>query len=285
MARSDRRRGELPPAALRLTLLFLVVYGPEQQYAALPLALVACPMLIHREWLTSRLGWGLLLLIMIQHLMLDRLDTDNHQFLATYWIASVNIALWSDAMREALPGVAQTLIGLTFLFAVAWKLILAESLDGTFWEGMFLVDGRLRTATSALGGIPLKVLGANDSAHAILRDPTSDVASVFLNSTDRLGRLSLAVGIVGVLLESVVAVLFLAPRTLVPQALRVSAIASFFLVYGLLPIIGFAWVLTCLSLAHLEPESDREKSLLVATAGLMVIVQPSLRILMATLTT
>ncbi len=258
------------PAALRLTLLFLIVLGPTPIYAAVPITCVSVPMLVNRKWCESRLGWALILALLVQHLVLDHLATDNHKYLVTYWVLTVNLSLYWPEVRPRVPQLAQALIGLAFLFAVAWKLIAGESVDASLWEGLLLTDARLTVIARAVGGISQQQQVVNDSAYAALLSSTPAGAhTVRMGSTQALEAAARFIGIVGVGLEAVVAIVFLMPRRLVPQWARLACLLVFFGVYTVLPIVGFAWVLIILAIAHLEPDSEREIAILALAAGLL----------------
>lgn len=261
---------------LRLTLLLVLLFGPVAWYSALPSRMLALFMLLGEERLSSRVCWALLAVVLLQGVAFDWYAVDNHQYLIAYWVLAVNLALHHPEPEPSLRFMAHGLIAGTFLFAATWKVVGGEFLDGRFFEGMFLIDPRLRVGSAVLGGLSPADWDSNYVALQKFWQADSPRDSVRLATGPHIEAIAAMWSWGGLALESAIGTLFVVPFRWSDERLRVTAVIAFIaLVYVWLPVIGFAWVILTMTLAHLEPESRTLERVLVGAAiGLPAILAP-----------
>src|SRR5262245_35619225 len=78
---------------------------------------------------------------------------DNHAYLLIYACLAIAIALRAPEPERALAWSARVLIGLVFTFAVLWKAISPDFLDGRFFRVTLVLDTRLEMFTTWVGGL------------------------------------------------------------------------------------------------------------------------------------
>lgn len=261
---------------LRLTLLMVILYGPGYWSSQLPASLVSAAMITRSEWLPSRFGWVLLFALLIQGVALQWYRADNHQYLIAYWVLAINISFYVRDPEVSLRAMARGLISGTFLFATLWKIRGGEFFNGVFWEGMLLTDRRLAFAAEFLGGLGRLSVEQNHLDLGAFLDPVQTVPTISLTSTPRLERLAYWLGWGGVILEALIALLFILPSRMIRDDTRVIAILIFiFGVYMWLPVPGFGWVLGIMTLAYLPPHRRRLREFVFcALLGLILVTAP-----------
>ena len=110
---------------LALTLLVLLLRPPEADALRVATwAVAAAPLVV--PGLLERAGlWFVLALLVAARIVVDWPLADNHIYLLAYWCLAVALALRTDEPTETMARSARWLVGLTFLFAVLWKAVLA----------------------------------------------------------------------------------------------------------------------------------------------------------------
>lgn len=259
-------RTTLDPLALRLSAFYPLLFVPSHAFAVVPLRVTACAMLLRGQWLRSPVGWWILTALMVQTAVVDWPVVEDHQILAGCWILTVALA---SATRLGIPEpkeAARVLVGSAFCFAVLWKLLPGEHLDGTFWEATLLTSSHLSYALSRLGDLPSSVVAANAAALEAFYDPSKMLTVVPLTSTTIVERLAVLLGWVGPTLETSLAILFMLPSRFTSETLRTSLVAGYLTFSLLLPVPGFVWVLVTITVAHLETEATFPRRVLVSFA-------------------
>lgn len=256
---------------LRVTLVLLLIRPPEDPYVRAGVWLLAgaalvVPALVTRAWL-----W-----IGVAALMLLRLATefplaDNHLYLLLYWCVAIALALATAVPAETLARSARWLVAATFTCAVLWKALLApDFLDGRFFRVTLLTDDRFATATRAVGQLTAGQLADNREALLPLDAGVEVLDGPVLVEPPALRALGLGLTWGGVLLESLLALAFLAPTRRVPAAVRHGLLLLFCAVtYAIAPVGGFGWLLAAMGMA--QTDSTRWRGAYVAACVLVLI--------------
>jgi hypothetical protein len=163
--------------------------------------------------------------------------TDNHVALYSYWYLALGCALSSRAPMAILALNARLMIGLVFMFATLQKLLSPEFIKGdsvTF----FLLHDRRFFSLAQFAGIHA------DQCAAVRSSMEQLVSSIDLPVNARLKLLAMSLTWWTVLVESVIALSFLVPRS--PRLRAYPDLALFVFVlttFPVAPVIGFAWIL------------------------------------------
>ncbi len=184
---------------------------------------------------------------------------DNHIYLLAYWCLAIGLALGSRNSVAVIGRSSRLLIGLAFLFAVVWKVILSpDYLDGRFFRVTFLTDPRFESVVLLAGGITGEQLeesreylrplpeGAEPIDAPTLHDPPAFAALVHIATWGTVA------------IEVLCVVLFLAPLRARSAVFRhVSLLVFCVVTYALAPVAGFGWLLLNMGLAGVDGESPR----------------------------
>jgi hypothetical protein len=233
--------------AATMTLLMTLLRPPPSSSVYLTLLLIA-GLLAPRYLRGSPWFWSLLfVMFLISPILRPWLALDNHHFLHVYWLAAIALTRFASRPNEALRTVARILIGLAFTFAVVWKLLVPEFLDGSFFELTFGADSRLANVSVALGIHEDGFHRANREVIDSWRNPGVDPAPGELAVSSSIGPLSVLLAWLTVVIEGAVAIVFLAPLRARWRWLRDAALLVFVAAtYPLAPVLGFAWLLICM---------------------------------------
>lgn len=273
-AAGDRLRASMDrlDVVLVLTLLFFVVHSKE--FVEFPMEALALLGLFLRR---ARRHWAFWAVVALVHLVgqvpFEWSTLVNHRWLAIWWAIAISGSLMSDDPQEALRRAARPMIGFVFLFATIWKLISPEFADGTFFEYTLLTDDRFRVVAQVLGGVDHQALVDN---HAMVSALETSRGAV-LTSGPTIAALAQVLAIGTIVVEGLVAALFLWPTSSKISRLRGAALLTFVVAtYPLAPVVAFAWLLISMALAQSTRTNPRVDVLVVlGLAGLHVIDQGS----------
>ena len=189
-------------------------------------------------------------------------DTDNHQYVIAYWCLALALALGAgtggaastQSANASLARSARWIVGLSFLFATAWKLHAPDYLDGTFFHFALLADPRFHDLSVWLGDLPLAELQANRDAFETLLHPASDLTAVAFSDSSGIRPLAVWMTWWTVAIEALVAAAFLSPAGSLPYRVRDGLLLVFILTtYLFAPVTGFGWVLLAMGFAQTPP--------------------------------
>lgn len=260
---------------LRLSLLLLLLHGATGWTLDVPLRMICGAMLLFDVLLPSRLLWLALSLAVALVNAHDWAWIDNHKYLITYWCMVCTLAVAAEDTDSILAWNGRLLIGLSFSWAVIWKLIAGEYFDGSFLEFTFLTDNRVETVARWFGQMNPSTLPTNRLLREALASFPCETISATLSTTPALQRLALVSSYWTLLIEGAVAVSFLLPDR-VPLAAKLrDAFLMLFIgtTYILLPVIGFALTLTVMGFAQCPRDRPRTR---LAFLGLLVAIQLTL---------
>jgi len=275
-----RRRLEGRPildlvAPLTLVLLLLYPVGHEEVSIALQLGAVAG--LVYRPLQRVPGYWMLLALGMGAGCAILWHDADNHKYLITYWCLALGLSCMADDTATALRINARLLVGLCFLFAVAWKLRTSDFLTGGYYQFSMLTDDRLFSVGQLFTGMAPDAYFQNQEAIDQLTAYSSTLDQVSLTGAARLRPLSVLLVVWTLLVESWVVVSFLWPGSSQWSArLRYTSLLVFVATtYAAAHVGGFAWILTIMGLAQVQRAHATWRLAYLGALGLIILYQLS----------
>jgi len=239
--------------ALRLTAIALLL-RPMGPWFVRPVILAAAVVtLIYPRAMRQWQVWAALSVMTAIRIADDWPLADNHIYLLGYWLLAVAVALRSRDAAATLAVASRSLIGLAFVFAVLWKVVLSpDFIDGRFFRVTLVTDPRFAAATRIIGGLSDEQLKAAREAMALLPQGAELLNPPAPVEPERLRLFALASTWGVLLLESLVALLMLS-RTRLAGSLRHLALLFFCAVtYAFAPVAGFGWLLLVMGLGQLE---------------------------------
>lgn len=251
-------RGDL---ALRLLLVALLFQPVGRQWLRpLFIALAAIGLLSPRA-LRSPALWISLACLGVARLVSGWPTNDNHAYLLFYWLLAAAISALAADRDRILAWNGRALIGLAFLFATLWKLVLSPDFaDGTFFRVSLVDDARFESFT-------LLATGLDRDALLDLRDLARVHADGLFTPFDgmpeppsRLFAIADALTFATLAFEAAIAIAFLAPAGWRIARARHALLALFCsTTYALAPVAGFGWLLLAMGVAQCEPERTRAR--------------------------
>jgi len=245
-----------------LTIVLLLTAAPEQWYLQGPLVALFALGVVRRRWLAKPAFWYVVATLLGTTVYLNWESSDNHKYLFVYWCLALcgAFSLPGEQQMAALATSSRWLIGLCMLLAVAWKLAMPDYRDGSFFQFSLLADERLAHFTSAVAVLSPQALMDNRLLEALLREGHlvgATVHSVALTSSPAVARIAWAMTAWTVLIEGLLALVFLLPDRCGTAAVRNPLLLTFAVTtYLLAPVRGFGWMLMLLGAAQCE-ERDR----------------------------
>jgi hypothetical protein len=240
--------------ALQLTAIALLL-SPMGPWFVRPAVLGAAALcLISPRVLRMPAIWVGLALAIALRIAEDWPLADNHIYLLVYWSLAIGVALRSVDPPTTLAWLSRRLLGLAFLFACLWKVILSpDFLDGRFFRVTLLTDPRFGEAAMLIGGLSADQLDANRHALAPLPDGAELLNPPAVVEPARLRAFATA-STWGVLaLEALVAAAMFLPASRAAAIVRHTALLLFCAItYAFAPVAGFGWALLVMGLAQVE---------------------------------
>lgn len=257
---------------LRLTAVLLLLHGAHSWTLDVPLRIACGLMLIFPTLLASSLMWLAVCVSLILGNALDWTWIDNHKYLITYWSMVCTLAVVAKKPDAVLSWNARLLLGLVFLFAVIWKVLAGEYVDGSFLHFVFLTDRRVEVPARIVGGLETYVLPVNRLVVLALKELPHIGIQMTLETSSLLRVTALWASYWALLIEGVVALAFLLPtRVRLSQSVRDFSLILFIgTTYFLLPVTGFAFIITVMGFAQCPQERPRTRLVYI---GVFVLVQ------------
>jgi hypothetical protein len=251
---------ELP---LRLTAIALLL-RPMGPWYVRPLVLaLAAAVLISPRVLKTPATWAALSALTALRILEDWPLADNHIYLLAYWLLAIALALRAPDVSTTLATASRWLVGLAFAFAVVWKLITPDFLDGRFFRVTLLTDPRFEEAALLIGGLTDEQLAANRKALTPLPAGAAHAMPPDVVEPPRLRALA-TLSTWGILvLEAAVALSMLAFRrwTLGGHG---SLLIFCLVTYAFAPVAGFGWLLVVMGAAQARAEQKWLRRVYVA---------------------
>lgn len=253
--------------ALRLTLVALLLRPMGPWFVGAFVLLLALLGLVG-VGLRAPVTWLALSALVATRLIVEWPLPDNHIYLLAYWCLGVGIALGLAQPSRALARIGRQLLGLAFAFAVLWKAVMSPDYrDGRFFAVTLLTDERFAAAVQLLGGLSAAQLAEGRHYLTPLPDGAELLNPRQLHAPPRFQRLVQAATWGGLLLETVVALLWLAPVRRRALVIARHAVLLLFCLatYALAPVAGFGWLLLVMGLSATAPEQRRIRAAYVGT--------------------
>ena len=228
------------PFLTAVTSLVMSTHWPPM---ALPSLVLLCLFLVRPKLALHPIAWWLMSLLWLAALLAVPERMEDHVPLFTIWLVALAICLRSTSERflDAAALQARMLVGITFAAAVAWKLYFGTYLDGvTLWTFM-IADDRFQPLSTAVG----LSSGALQADRAEISQLLSgDRTTVLLQASGWTESVIVAVSVLTLALESIIALSHLAPDGGWMERLRLPSLALFGVVtYGVVPVLPFAVLL------------------------------------------
>lgn len=205
---------------------------------------------------------------------------DNHQFLMSYWCIALFLSTLLDESEKArsVASNARWLIFFCFAFATLWKVWSPDYLNGSFFTITLLKDGRFFPLTTGITEVTQQQLMGFLHELARLSNPAGGVSSAAIPEVGaRFSTVALAMTWVTILIEGVIALLFLWPWRTRPARLRHGALLLFAAgVYSLATVRGFGMLLMVMGLAQCEQDRRKTRLLYIGCFAL-VFLYPTLK--------
>jgi hypothetical protein len=244
---------------LKLSVILVVMQGPESGAVEIPIAVLGGVMLIFPSLLRQPFFWWPLVACVAAANARTWFAIDNHQYLITYWLLACALSLGAPDPTRFLATSGRLLVALVFGCATFWKVFGGEYLNGSFFYWTLMTDSRVPQVTSAISGVPLDDLALMREAigRAGLLNLTG--AQIPMPDSGRVLAAALALSWLGLLLEGAIALAHVPPSRRW-YALRHATLMTFIaFIYVLLPVPGFAFVLTVMGLAQCDEQDIKRR--------------------------
>ncbi|MEX2205719.1 MAG: hypothetical protein WEF50_05770 [Myxococcota bacterium] len=197
---------------------------------------------------------------------------DNHAYLLAYWCLAVAIAAREPDPSPSLAWNGRVLIGLVFAFALLWKAISPDFLDGRFFRVTLVLDTRLETFAQVVGGLDADELRERRELLARHADGVTAEALVVPAESARFRTVAWLATLGTFASEALLALAFLWPLGRGPSRLRDPLLIGFCgVTYLVAPVSGFGWLLIALGVAQTEPERWRTRVAYLVVFGLVYL--------------
>jgi hypothetical protein len=148
---------------------------------------------------------------------------------------------------------ARLLVGLTFTFALAWKLLSPDFLSTEFFHYSLLFDDRFSSKLAAAGILEGTSAELNGLAREALVRPESTLQGIEVATNPTVRRLASVLTGWTLALEGFIACVFLAPGRSSLRRARDPALLLFIVsAYAVAPVLGFATVLATMGFVQCE---------------------------------
>jgi hypothetical protein len=177
---------------------------------------------------------------------------DNHKYLIAYWCLALALSKLTDDPEGHLRTSARLMIGASFAFAVFWKVVSSDFLNGSFFETSLIFDDRFAYVARLLGGLIRPLAASNHAAEHSLLAFDSRLTVVPLQYTDGVRILARFFTWWALITETLVALSFLCSNERKLFGIRRDYFLLMFLfsTYSIASVIGFGWVLATMGYAQ-----------------------------------
>ncbi len=232
----------------KFSLMLLVLDGSAGWNLNIITRITCTLLLVFDQFAKNKIFWLLLSVLLLVFNSLQWYNIDNHKILFMYWVLLLTTYLWTEKSIEYISSNSKILIGLIMLFAVLQKVI-NEFMAPGFLHGRFLFDSRFMLVTHFITDIPVDELYKNRNALQTLNLLPIDQSFVRFTSTKVLGNAVYVFQIFGLIVESLVAALFLFGKK--SSLFKDYALIIFCLgTYFMFPVIGFSSILLLLGITQ-----------------------------------
>ncbi len=239
-----------------LTLFLLLLYSDDSPWIRIPITVLCILAFIFVPLRRSAKFWFVVALLVLVSNYQNWYQADNHKYLHGYWCVALFCALHTRDPERSAGIAARWLIGLTFLWAVFWKLSSDDYLNGSFFHFSLLIDERFHRVAQGLGGLTERMNELNHAAYRALVNYDSHLSAVGLASGPAIAGVAALMTWWTLILEALIAVAFLWPEEKFISKWRDYFLLLFILTtYLVAPVVGFGWVLAIMGLAQTSNRS------------------------------
>lgn len=257
-----------------MTVILLVLHSEPVWYVTVPTQAFAIAGLLHRPLFRSPAYWLVFAPVLAAGHQRLWYSIDNHEYLLTYWVFGLGLAMCCASPLSALDRTARLLIGLCFAFATLWKIISPEFPNGTFFHFTMLSDMRFAGFADLAGGVGKNVASENARAIADLVWSGQHGASTVLADTDRVPVLAKLLSWWTILIEGSIALAFLLPVASWLGRMRHVMLMLFVVsTYPIATVNGFGWLLLALGLAQAQHSALWVRASYVAIFALLPLYE------------
>lgn len=258
--------------ALKLTLVLLLLYGATTGAARIPVRVLCGVMLVFPTLLQQAFLWWLLLAALVGANLQVWFTIDNHKYLIMYWALACALSLHFANPAAYLGWTARVLVALVFGFATFWKFLGGEYVDGSFFYWTFLTDARVLRVAAFISGLPPDTIRLGSEAVGMAGTLGLNNLSIPVLASPTLRMATLGLSWLGLLIEGCVALTHALPTRRL-YVLRHSALMAFIaMTYFLLPVSGFAFVLTVLGVAQCREDDSAMRWRYIVLLGIVQFV-------------
>jgi hypothetical protein len=247
------RLGTFEQAAF-LTLPLLLLYAEDHWYIKIPVVGLSLAGLIFSYFRKNPFYWFALICFMSIGIYYNWESADNHKYLIIYWCLALFFTHLFSAGEDALKCSARYLIGFAFAFAIIWKFVSSDFINGDFFEYTFLFDERFTGKLKVLGALETTVVDFNLVAEDALTAYDSRLYEVDILTNNKLTLWAKVLAYWTLVLEGMIALCFLLPGkyklTLFGDIILLLFILSTYLIA---PVIGFGWVIATIGFIQCDP--------------------------------
>ncbi len=200
--------------------------------------------------------WGIVTLLFLGWVIREWPTGDNHHYLFAYWALAIFLALCVPRSDRMLATSARWLVVAVFLWATLWKAVLSpDYMDGRFYRVRLMTDQRFASTVRLVGGLSEAQL---ESSRVYLEPPPfgePSAAPPELVEPPAVVRLAIFLTWATVLLEGLVAAVFLLPWGRWTLAVRHAALLGFCAAaYAIAPVAGFGWLLCAMGVSQVPTD-------------------------------
>lgn len=254
-----------------LLILLVLLFGGNEWYFNIPVTVVCLVGLIFFNARNNAFYWFILAMFVLIRNINEWETIDNHKYLLFYMLLFQWILLLIDEpeRKAALIKQARLIIGFCMLFSVTAKLIAPDYLNESFFTYTLITDDRFAYFTHFLGGISLDDLSMNQAYMQEIQKSmltTAPAPALELFITDKVSHLALFMTWWTVIIESIIAVLFLTNFRF-SRTLRNPMLLLFcWTTYAVATVVGFAWALIILGISQVEDQQRFYRVAFLVTA-------------------
>ena len=274
LRRLSRRAGALDPMALalRLTLLDLLLRPVGKGLVRPATLLLAGAGLVLPALLGNGVFWLALAVAAAARVVSAWPLGDNHAYLLAYWCLAVALSC-AVRDRDATPAAsARWMLGLVFGFAVLWKAISPDYLDGRFFRVTLAADPRFEVFTQLAAGLDADELAAQRRFLVQHVDDALGAPETGPPEPPRLRAVAFGATWATFAAEMALALAFLWPQGRGPSRWRDPLLLAFCAgTYAVAPVEGFGWLLLAMGLAQCDRARPWLRAAYPAVFALLVV--------------
>lgn len=243
-----------------LSLAYFMLHCPNFWYSAGPVFAFALPALVSPGLRAKPWMWLAIAASLVLGVAPNWFEADNHKYVSIYWAIALACARWvTSSQGEVLACNARFLLAGCMFFATLWKAISPTYLSGEFFEFSLLTDGRFATFLNTMTPLDAEVIESNHKAYNAVRSGLHPPGSyVELGFAPSVATIALLCTYWTIMIEGLLALVFLLPASRVPTWLRDGSLIAFgATTYFLAPVPGFGCLLMLMGMAQSKSTHTR----------------------------